>query len=448
MAAVTAELAAFVHNASAGVASARATQVLKGAVLDLVGVTIAGADSPSGRLALEYASSQSAPGPAAVFGGRRRLSPTLAALVNGTAGHALDYDDIGVGAGHVSVAIMPAVFAIAEQVGADGTAFLDALVLGYEVAHRLTTMYADTRLGPYAAGYHKPSAYSIFGGTAGAARLLGLSADAIAHAFGIAASQAGGLRANFGTMTKPMHAGVAGRTAVEAALLAAAGFTASTEIFEQRFGWHDVICRGEGDLPSILDGLGTSFAVEEGLVFKAYPSCGANHYAIDAVLELRSAEGLTPDDFAGVEVFIEARNLQEVLVYPWPRTPLEGKFSLAYNVAAAFVDGAVTVETFTEPALARLAPAADKVRVHAVTDLPQNGARVMIRTTDGRTLHREQLVGKGSLADPMSWADLEAKFRANVTVRLSDAAAVDVVSTIGALAEQASLRPLGELLQG
>jgi 2-methylcitrate dehydratase PrpD len=444
----TRALAQFVHQAPAGVASPRAVAVLSEAVLDLAGCVVAGSGEDAGRLALDYAQSQASAGGSSVWSGHTRLAPSLAALVNGTAGHALDFDDIGVGAGHVSVAIVPAVFAVAEQVDASGRDLLDALVLSYEVAHRLTSMYPDTRLGPYAAGYHKPSVYSVFGGTAGAARLLGLSAEATAHAFGIAASQAGGLRANFGTMTKPLHAGLAGRAAVGAALLAEFGFTASTQILEQRFGWHDVICRGEGDLTGILKELGDSFAVEEGLVFKAYPCCGANHYAIGAVLDLLRDEGLAAGDVDGVDVEIEARNLDEVLVYDWPRSPLEGKFCLAYNIAAALADGAVTVDTFTDAALARLAPLAERVRVHAVDDLPQNGARVAVHTADGRTLTREQLVLRGSLADPMTWAELETKFLGNVAGRLPDANAQEIARTIATLADQPSVRPLGELLLG
>jgi 2-methylcitrate dehydratase PrpD len=264
---VTRELAAFIHDAPDGRVSARGVEVIRQAVLDLCGVTIAASDEPASRIALDYARSQAADGPAAILGGGVRLTPTLAALVNGTAGHALDFDDIGLGAGHVSVAIVPAVLAVAELTGADGAAFVDALAVGYEVAHRLTTMYPDTRLGPYAAGYHKPSVYSVFGAAAGAARLLGLTATETAHTLGIAASQSGGLRANFGTMTKPLHAGLANRTGVEAALLARSGFTASTEALEQRFGWHDVICAGEGDLDVVLDGLGDGYAIDKGLVF-------------------------------------------------------------------------------------------------------------------------------------------------------------------------------------
>jgi 2-methylcitrate dehydratase PrpD len=448
MAGVTRELAAFVGQAPAGCASPRAAEVVKQAVLDLFGVIVAGSGEEPGRLALRYARSQGAPGPAAVLGGGTRLAPSLAALVNGTAGHALDYDDIGLGAGHISVAIAPAVFAVAEQVQADGQALIDALVVAYEVAHRLTTMYTDTRLGPYAAGYHKPSVYSVFGAAAGAARLLGLDADATANAFGIAASQAGGLRANFGTMTKPLHAGLANRSGIEAALLAQSGFTASADVLEQRFGWHDVICRGEGDLSVVLDGLGDSFAVEEGLVFKAYPCCGANHYAIDAVIGLLRENGLGEPDVARLDVWLEQRNLNDVLVYPWARTPLEGKFSLPYNMAAALADGEVTVGTFTDESVARLGRFRDKVHVHPTADLPANGARIRVLTGDGRTLDREQLVNRGSLADPMTWEELEHKFRANVRGRIEPAAADDAVAAIASLEKQPTVSGLGESLLG
>jgi 2-methylcitrate dehydratase PrpD len=445
---VTRELAAFVHDAPAGGVSARGLDVVRQAVLDLCGVTIAAGGEPASRIAVDYVRSQAANGPAAVLGGGVRLAPTLAALVNGTAGHALDFDDIGLGAGHVSVAIVPAVLAVAELTGADGAAFVDALVVGYEVAHRLTTMYPDTRLGPYAAGYHKPSVYSVFGAAAGSARLLDLTAIETAHALGIAASQSGGLRANFGTMTKPLHAGVANRTGVEAALLARSGFTASTEVLEQRFGWHDVICAGEGDLDAVLDGLGDGYAIDEGLVFKLYPCCGANHYAIDGTIALIRDEGLREVDVDHVEVWIEQRNLNEVLVYPWPRTPLEGKFSLAYNVAAALADGEVTVDTFTATAQARLEAVRDKVRVHATTDLPQNGARIAITTTDGRRLEREQLVLRGSLADPMSFDELEGKFRANVAGRIRPESIDEVVAAIGCLEKQRGLAAVTEPLLG
>jgi 2-methylcitrate dehydratase PrpD len=375
------------------------------------------------------------------------LAPTAAALVNGTAGHALDYDDIGLGAGHISVSILPAAFAVAELVEASGEDLVDAVILGYEIAHRLTTMYGDTRLGPYAAGYHKPSVYSTFGATAAAGRLLGLDAAQLAHAFGIAASEAGGLRVNFGTMTKPFHAGLSNRTGVEAALLAQRGFTASAAAMEGRFGWHDVICRREGDLEVVTRDLGAPFAVEEGMVFKGYPCCGANHYAIDGIIALLRDHGLRSSDVASVDVDIESRSLTEVLVYPWPTSALEGKFSLAYNVAAAVEDGAVTVETFTDGALTRLSPWRDRIRVHPRDDLPALAADVTIRTTDGRTLVREHGPLHGSLDDPMSWDDLVVKFEANALGPLGRANVDAVIDLVAKLGPAVPVRDLTEHLQ-
>jgi 2-methylcitrate dehydratase PrpD len=230
--------------------------------------------------------------------------------------------------------------------------------------------------------------------------------------------------------------------------LAGSGFTASTEALEQRFGWHDVICSGEGDLDAILDGLGDSYAIEEGLVFKLYPCCGANHYAIDGTIALLREAGLREADVAQIDVWIEQRNLNEVLVYPWPRTPLEGKFSLAYNVAAALVDGEVTVDTFTEADLQRLTAFREKVRVHATDDLPQNGARIAVVTTDGRTIAHEHMVLRGSLDDPMSWQELERKFRANVRGRIRPDAVDEVIAAISNLEKQSSLAAITEPLLG
>jgi 2-methylcitrate dehydratase PrpD len=247
-------------------------------------------------------------------------------------------------------------------------------------------------------------------------------------------------------MTKPLHAGLAGRSGVEAALLARSGFTASEDILEQRFGWHDVICRGEGDLAVVTKGLGDSYAIEEGLIFKAYPCCGANHYAIDGVLRLMGEAGLREPDVARLDVWLERRNLEDVLVYPWARTPLEGKFSLPYNMAAALADGEVTVGTFTEESRARLAPYRDKVFVHATDDLPQNGARISVETAGGRTIDRSQLTVRGSIEDPMTWAELERKFRANVRGRLTDPAADSAVSAIATLERQPSMTPISEAL--
>jgi 2-methylcitrate dehydratase PrpD len=204
-----------------------------------------------------------------------------------------------------------------------------------------------------------------------------------------------------------------------------------------------------GDLDQVVTGLGGgAYAIEEGLVFKLYPCCGANHYAIDATIALMHGHCLREPDIAQIDVWIERRNLDDVLVYPWPRTALEGKFSLAYNVTAALVDGDVTVDTFTDQALSRLDAFREKVHVHSTADLPQNGARVKIVTVDGRTIEREQLTLRGSIATPMSWSDLERKFRANVSGRLEAGATNGVVAAIEDLDEQPNLAAIGAHLLG
>lgn len=448
--AVTAELARFVADHPEEI-SERACREVKRAVLDLTGVMLAGASEPAARLMLDYARAHGVPegrdAGATVIRGGIRLGAPLAALVNGTAGHALDLDDIGLQAGHVSTAIVPAALAVAETAGSSGAELVTALALGYEVTNRLTRVYGDNLAGPYAFGYHKPSVYAVFGATAAAARLLGLDAERTGRAFGIAASQAGGLRVNFGTMTKPMHAGNSNRTGVEAALLAGAGFTASDSALEGRYGWHEVVCRGGGELARVTGSWDAPLAIEEGMIYKAYPCCGANHYAIDGVLHLMAAEGLEDGDVEQVTAAIHGPYLDDVLVYPWPRTGLEGKFSLAYNVAAALVDGAVTMDTFDDGHLATLEPARSRVRVVGAPDLGRHEAHIAVRTVDGRTFERHHTTLRGSLESPFTWADLATKFLGNCLGVLPASAAREVARCLGRLEEQPSIRPIADLLR-
>ncbi len=315
----TRALAAFVADAPAGVASPRA-QAVQGSAARPVRLIVAGAGEEAGRLARDYAVAQAAAGPAAVFGGRPQVSPALAALVNGTAGHALDFDDIGLGAGHVSVAIVPAVFAVAEQIGADGRPH--SRRAGLALRGRAPAHHHVHRHPARPVRGRVPQAGGVLGlrrRRGLPARLLGLDADATANAFGIAASQAGGLRANFGTMTKPLHAGLANRTGIEAALLGAV--RASPRGRRPRAA----LRLARRDLPGRGRPVGRPrrarrrYAVEEGLVFKAYPCCGANHYAIDAVIARAPRARARQPDVARLDVGMEQRNLNDVLVYPWAR---------------------------------------------------------------------------------------------------------------------------------
>jgi len=443
---VTKQLASLVGDHPRGASSQKAASEVGRAFLDLIGVTILGSAEPAGQLAINYVLTQAAPGPSAVIGSSVRLSPALAALANGTSGHALDYDDIGLGAGHISVAIVPAALAIADQLGSTGAEFIDAMVMGYEIAHRLTLLHDDNISGPYEYGYHKPSVYAVFGATAAACRLLRMSTRQVQEAFGIAASQAGGVRNNFGTMTKPLHAGLSNRTGVEAALLVQSGFTASPEALEGLYGWYDTICRRQGDLTRLVAPLGEHFAVEEGMIFKGFPCCGANHYAIDAVLFLMSENKVAPEEVDLVDVTINAKHLDEVLVYPWPSSGLQGKFSLAYNVAAAVADGEVTVSTFSDDQIPRLAKLKDRIAVHSNTDMPRNGAYIRIRTKNGNEITRDHKVLRGTIEDPFTWNELATKFQSNVAGHISGKKSSELIECISRLEEIDDMNGITDLL--
>ena len=206
MESITEELAVFVATFDASTIPSRArTEAIRG-IVDLAGTMLAGASEPLGRLVHDHARAEGGDGPSTVIGGGFRSSPSLAAFANGATGHALDYDDIGLEVGHPTVAVAPAALAVAEHTGASGRELLDATVIGYEVASRIGSSLGAVG-GPYRRGYHGTSVYGIFGATAAAARLLGLDPRQAQMALGIAASEASGVRVNFGTMTKPYHAG-------------------------------------------------------------------------------------------------------------------------------------------------------------------------------------------------------------------------------------------------
>jgi 2-methylcitrate dehydratase PrpD len=306
--------------------------VARAAMLDGLACAIAGRDERVTRELREFALEQGSHPRASVWGTSDRVSPALAALVNGAAAHALDFDDVSWAMnGHPTVPLLPAAFAAAEAAGRSGADLLRAYVVGFEVEARLGQVLGRPH---YERGWHATSTLGVFGATAAAAVLLELDEGALRRAFGIAASRASGTRGNFGTDTKPLHAGLAARAGLEAAELAARGVTAREDAVEMEMGLADLY---GGKRPLELPKLGAPFALEApGVELKPYPSCRFTHRAIDAVLALR-------EKHAGRElraIACEAEPLgQKVLIYAEPHTGLEAKFSLQYCVAIAWLDG-------------------------------------------------------------------------------------------------------------
>lgn len=386
-------------------------------LLDYIGVTLAGSTEPAARLALQ---ALGGPGtePSVVFGTDRRLNALDAALVNGTASHALDFDDCNnTFGGHPSVPLLPALFALADEIGATGREFILAYVTGFEVE---TKIALGVHFHHYTKGWHPTATLGTFGSAAACSRLMGLDEARTATALAIAASLASGIKANFGTMVKPLHVGHCTRNGLYAAQLARAGFTANADtVFEHKQGFFNVF-NGEGtyDAARVLARWADPLdIVEPGIAIKQYPCCGSTHSALDAMLSITREHSFRPDDVERIDVWTHPRRLEHTN-RPAPKSALDAKFSVQYCLARAATDRRIMIEHFEgeayrDPAVQRLLP-----RVHAApygTDrFPADkhfGAEVHVHTRDGATLTAklEQPFGRTS-ANALPGERLKEKF--------------------------------------
>ncbi|MGH7805887.1 MAG: MmgE/PrpD family protein, partial [Candidatus Binatia bacterium] len=310
-----------------------------------------------------------------------RGSRLTAALVNGAAGHALDFDDTHMAMnGHPSVPVLPALLALAESVGASGERLLAALVAGIELECRLGMLLGRRH---YEIGFHTTGTIGTFGAAAACAHLLSLDEDGWLRAIGLAGIEAAGLKSAFGTMAKPLPAGRAASAGLLAALLAQGGFTAATDVLEAKQGFFETHHGAEAD-PKRLEGWGGRFFVRETL-FKYHAACYLTHAPIEAARRLRDG-GLEPDSIDLVTLSV-APMLLGVCSIPEPKTGLEGKFSLRATTALALLgEDTAALATYSdakmrEPALVRLR---DRVIVETDRDLAPTQARVRIAASGRR----------------------------------------------------------------
>ena len=385
-------------------------------ILDTVGVTLAGSNDDCARIVGTVIGGH-ATGPSLVFGTSNRLSPLDAALANGTAAHAHDFDDCNnTLGGHPSAPILPALFALADDIGASGREFITAYVAGFEVETKLSL---GVNFYHYTKGWHPTATLGVFGATAACAKLLKLSDEQTAIAFGLAASFASGVKANFGTMTKPLHVGHSARNGLFAALLAKEGFTANPAAFEHKQGWLNVFNgAGNYDIEKILPRWAAPLdIVEPGIAIKQYPCCGSTHPAADAMLELVRKHKLRPARVASVESLTHARRLEHTN-RPDPKSSIDAKFSVQYVLARAVADGKLVIEHFEGNAFrdAAVREVMGRIRAAPYTTehFPEDnhfGAQVTVRTTDGQTLVEkvDQPHGRTS-ANPLPAEALKVKF--------------------------------------
>lgn len=352
-------------------------------MLDWFGLTLAGMAEPAARIMLQAARTEGALPAASVLAAGKAFSPRQAALVNGTAGHALDYDDVSLAMNvHPSAVLMPGILALAEQRRLSGARMLEAFVTGYEAAGMIGRMMARSH---YARGFHATGTIGTLGAAAACAYLIGLSEEATARALGLAASQAAGLKAQFGTMAKPFHAGRAAEAGLQAAIWAEAGMTARTDILEASQGFADTQSDGLLGLPKMED-----YELDRNL-FKFHASCFGTHGTLEAIGHLRRA-GLRPCDVQSITVKVHA-GLDRMCNIIEPRTGLAAKFSLRFNAALA-LHGCTTADiaTYDDAITSRqdLIDTAARVSVHlAAPDWPEDLTEVAITKTDGSSLVRQ-----------------------------------------------------------
>jgi 2-methylcitrate dehydratase PrpD len=412
---LTQRLAAFIVETPSSDVPAAVLDAARDALIDTLGVGIVGSTEEVGEIALRYVAGLGAKREASVWGTHVATTMAEAAFVNGILGHALDFDDVHASVhGHPSTTMIPVAIAVGEATGASGLDLLAAYAVGLDVAGKLGIALGS---GHYQRGWHSTATAGIFGSTAVAARLLGLDVAQTRHALGLAASQASGLLKNFGTMTKPFHAGHAARCAVQSALLAKAGFTADTEIFDGKDSFLKTY--GEKDvqpLEPLVERLGNPWeAVDPGLSFKRWPCCYCNHRPVGALLAMIPQHGIRASEVQGVEIGFPPGS-DTALIHTNPQTGLEGKFSIEYVAAATLLDGKVGIDTFTDVMVQRPEVRAlmQKVKRYRIDDGKMySGAvgynDVLVRTSKGEHKMREDRA-PGSSAWPLSASERDEKF--------------------------------------
>ncbi len=424
----------------------------KRSIVDTIGVALAAGGELVAKSISAYVRGMSEGGAATVIGASLRTSPPWAALANGTLAHALDFDDTNWSmGGHASAAVLPAVLAQGEAQGASGPEIIEAFIIGFEVASKLG---AGTSMGLYNNGWHPTSVLGTMGAAAAAAHLRGLDVETTRLVLGCAASQASGVRSNFGTMTKPLHAGLAAEAGVRAAGFVSAGITANSGILEAPIGYCVAFSGKDGyRLDEITGRLGSPYVFEKpGNNLKPYPCCMSAHASIDALRDLIAEEDLSAEGVERIDLALMAPNLSN-LSYHEPKTGLEGKFSAEYTLARMLTDRALTLGTFTDEAVNEPAvrETMKKVHVHLAEneELIQGASRpitLTVQTGDGRRLEKRANISRGNAGWPLTDEEVRDKFRDCAGTKFGPEKTGEALSALDRLESASDIRPVMSLL--
>jgi len=427
-----------------------AVEWAKVGILDTVGVTLAGSSDPSATIVAGVLSSG---GKSLLLGTPKRTGALDAALVNGTASHALDFDDCNnTLGGHPSAPILPAMFALADEIGATGRDFITAYVAGFETECKISL---GVNFYQYTRGWHPTTTIGVFGATAACAKLLKLDDERTATALAIAASLASGIKSNFGTYVKPLHIGHCARNGLFAALLARDDYTASPVAFEHKQGYFEVFNgAGNYDAEKILPAWGRPFdIVTPGIAIKQYPCCGSTHPAIDAMLELVRGHDVKADAVERIQSWTHARRLEHTN-RPDPQSTKDAKFSVQYCLARALVDRKVTIEHFEgesykDPEIRRVT-ALVQVAPYTTEQFPAEnhfGAEVKVTLRGGSVLGAkvDRPAGRTS-ANPLTPERLREKFENCSNRAIAPRATAAVYAAIQEFEKLADVRAVNDAM--
>ncbi|WP_061935696.1 MmgE/PrpD family protein [Aureimonas sp. AU22] len=457
---LTKYVAEFVVGARYEDLSAELLAVGKKSILDGFGLALSGSVAKSGELVRQHLDSLGlADGVATVIGGGRRVAPRFAAFANGVGIHADDYDDTQLAVAkdrvyglltHPTAPALPAAFAMAEVTSASGRDFMLAYHLGVEVECKIAEAIAPRH---YQTGFHATATCGPFAAASAASSLSRFDVETTRRALSIAGSQSAGLRENFGTMTKPFHAGKAAENGVAAAQFAELGWTATGRILEAPRGFFSA-AGGGYDLGAIHGKLGSPWTfLDPGVSIKPHPSGSLTHPGMTEMLRLIAENGIKAEDVRHVRVGTNS-NMPNALIHHRPSDELQAKFSMEFCMAILLLDGRAGLNEFTDEAVAREDVKRMIEQIDFVVDDEAEAAGYHLMTTiididlaDGRRISGRADFGKGSPAFPMSYDEVAGKFRENAEFAgMSTARADEIVDLVHRLEDLPDLSALARRL--
>jgi 2-methylcitrate dehydratase PrpD len=433
---VTDTLVRFVAETDYSTISDKALANAKMHILDTLGAALVGVSTDTAAIAFDYCKRVSTSDEATIWGTRQKSSVPMAAFANGLLGHAIDFDDWDafIHAGHPTCMVAAAAFSLGEVIGSSGRDLLRAYVLGIEVLTKIAANAPNVQ----DRGFHSTPVLGSIGAAIACASLMRLNPERIKAALGIAASGAGGIHRQQGSMVKPFHAANAARNGVEAALLAEKGFTADAAIIEAPRGFCDTFFGpGACDYERMIAGLGQPYFLESpGLGLKLHPCSAPQFLAADAALHLKREHNIRFADVAKMEVSIPPLRYQRHY-HPEVKTGLRGKFAINYVVALAFLDGKLEIDTFTDAKANEplVQDALSKVQVIVDETIPEPGpyCPVSVELKNGNRFTYTARIAKGHPENPMTEEEVLEKFRSNVKSVISAKQSEELIGVVTGL---------------